>query len=285
MTEPRLPVLCQRLGRCIEVYNPALVRGRVRHALFDFDGTLSLLRAGWQEVMVAQFAGELARIPTGESHRELVGVCREFITRLTGEQTIYQMLQLEEEIRRRGGQPQPALEYKREYLRLLDARIGHRIEAVRKGRAPAGDFLVRGSLALLDGLRQRGATCYLASGTDRQFVEEEVGLLGLAPFFGAQVYGAVEEYKTFSKKLVIERIIAEHQLQGPELAVFGDGYVEIENARSAGSIAVAAATRESGEEGWDPWKKDRLLGVGADLMVPDWREADLLLAYLFGEGE
>ena len=36
----------------IEIVNQSIPRGHVRHALFDFDGTLSLIREGWQGVMI-----------------------------------------------------------------------------------------------------------------------------------------------------------------------------------------------------------------------------------------
>ena len=35
----------------IRILNPAFKRGRVTHALFDFDGTISLIRYQWEEVM------------------------------------------------------------------------------------------------------------------------------------------------------------------------------------------------------------------------------------------
>jgi phosphoglycolate phosphatase-like HAD superfamily hydrolase len=271
------------LGRSIELYNPQMARGRIRHAVFDFDGTLSLLRAGWQEVMIRHAVEELARLPQSPPPGELRDLCREYITRLTGEQTIYQMLHLEEEVRRRGGAPRPAAEYKQEYLRRLHLQIRHRLDALRHRREPPDRYLVRGSLDLLEGLSRRGITCYLASGTDHPFVVEEAGLLGIAHYFNGRIYGAREDYKNFSKKILIARIIAENQLRGPELAIFGDGYVEIANSKETGGLAVGAATREDGTAEWDLWKKNRLLEVGADILVPDWQEADLLLAYLFGE--
>ena len=43
--------------------------------------------------------------------------------RLTGRQTIYQMIQLAEEVRRRGGQPLDPLAYKHRYHDLLMRRI------------------------------------------------------------------------------------------------------------------------------------------------------------------
>ena len=210
-------------------------------------------------------------------------VCREFITQLTGRQTIYQMIRLAEEVEKRGGSPRSALEYKKEYLALLHRKIAHRLEELRRDGGSASRYRVRGSVELLEGLRRRGVVCYLASGTDQEYVIDEAELLGLSSYFDGRIYGARDEYESFSKKMVIEQILRDHQLRGAELAVFGDGYVEIQNGKSAGGLAVGAATCEEGTGKWDPWKKNRLLEVGADLLVPDWREAGLLLAYLFAE--
>ena len=276
-TPPR--ILC----RAIEVHHPDIKRGQIRHAVFDFDGTLSLLRAGWQEVMIVHAAGELSRTPALPPPEGWHQFAREYITRLTGEQTIYQMLHLEAEVRRLGGFPPPATEYKGEYLRRLGKRIHGRLDGLRQRRQPPDPYLVPGSISLLENLARRGVTCYLASGTDHPFVVEEAGLLGVAPYFGGRIYGAQEDYKSSTKKLLIARIIAENHLQGPELVAFGDGYVEIANTKEVDGLAVGAATCEEGRGEWDEWKKGRLLEVGADLLVPHWQESELLLAYLFGE--
>ena len=273
------------LGSAIEVYGLAPPpAGRIRCALFDFDGTLSLLRGGWQQVMTDHFVGILATAETAETTAQLAANCREFITRLTGEQTIYQMLQLEQEMRKRGAKPQPAAEYKIEYLARLGAHMVHRVNDLRVGREKPEAYMVRGSVSLLQRLRQAGIACYLASGTDHRFVVEETELLGLASHFSSgsesRIYGALDDYRSFSKRMVIERILERHNLSGDELVAFGDGYVEIEDCRRAGGVAVGVASLESGAEGWDMWKKNRLLEVGAHVLVPDWSEADTLLGYL-----
>src|ERR1700690_2985659 len=102
-------------------------RPRLSHVLFDFDGTLSLIREGWPEVMLPMFVEMLPSRPgeTEEARRQLL---LDDIMRLNGKQTIYQMIQLAERIRERGGQPQDPLWYKHEYLRRLDLRISSRIE-------------------------------------------------------------------------------------------------------------------------------------------------------------
>jgi phosphoglycolate phosphatase-like HAD superfamily hydrolase len=258
-------------------------RPSVTHVLFDFDGTLSLLREGWPEVMVPMFAGALPPLP-GETDEQRRRLAFEDIMRLNGKQTIYQMIQLAERIRERGGTPREPLDYKHEYLRCLDARIRDRKEAVRAGRTPPDRFLVHGVRALLEALQRRRLTLWLASGTDEVFVREEAALLDVARYFGPRIHGAQDDYKTFSKKLVIERILRENRIDGAQLLSFGDGYVEIENTKQAGGLAVAVASDEAhnGSGRVDEWKRQRLLGVGADVVIADYRDAGSLLARILG---
>ena len=138
------------------------------------------------------------------------------------------------------------------------------------------------SLELLDALRERNVALYVASGTDEPFVIEEAALLGLDRYFGGHVYGARDDYRSFSKAQVIERIFRENAVDGGSLLGFGDGYVEIQNIKAAGGVAVAVASDEAGRSGRpDPWKRDRLLGAGADIVIPDYRDYQALLDYLW----
>ncbi|HMO64382.1 MAG TPA: HAD hydrolase-like protein [Verrucomicrobiota bacterium] len=258
-------------------------RPGIRHVLFDFDGTLSLIREGWPEVMVPLFAELLPPLP-GESAAEREHLAFEDIMRLNGKQTIYQMIQLADRIRERGGTPGEPLDYKHEYLRRLNLRIAGRVAALREGRLRPDDLLVHGSRRLLDLLAARGLTLHLASGTDEVYVRQEAELLGLNPYFGPRIYGAQDNYRSFSKKLVIGRILAENGIPGENLLAIGDGYVEIENTKQAGGLAVAVASDEAhnGSGRMDAWKRQRLLGVGADVVVPDYRDAEALVAAVLG---
>lgn len=254
------------------------------HALFDFDGTLSLVREGWPEIMIPMMVDILAETGTSESREALEKVVYQFVMELTGKQTIYQMFRLVEEIEQRGGTAQPALEYKEMYHNRLMERIESRRASLASGAIPATDMVVPGSFELLAGLMDRGVKLYLASGTDEAYVKEEVELLQLSGYFGEHVYGAVEDYKSFSKAQVIQRILKENEIDGRHLLGFGDGYVEIENVKSVGGTAVGVASDESGRSGKpDEWKRKRLIGVGADLIVPDFREHAPLLAYIWNE--
>ncbi|PYJ03145.1 MAG: haloacid dehalogenase [Verrucomicrobia bacterium] len=252
--------------------------------LLDFDGTLSLIRQGWPEVMTPMFAEMLPPLP-GETEEERRRLCHEDIMRLNGKQTIYQMIQLAQRIKERGGSPREPLWYKHEYLRRLDERIGHRLESLRRGVVAPDELLVYGARACLELLQRRGLPLYLASGTDEMFVKQEAELLNLTGFFGRHIYGALDDYKQFSKQMVIERILREHGIQGDQLLSFGDGYVEIQNTKDAGGLAVAVASDEAnnGSGRFDEWKYHRLLGVGADVVIPDFRDAEALLKCIFGE--
>ncbi|HMC65001.1 MAG TPA: hypothetical protein VKI65_08675, partial [Gemmataceae bacterium] len=124
----------------IEVLRLDLPRGRFRSVLFDFDGTLSLIREGWPHVMIPMMVEVLRDTGTSESPAALTDAAEEFVMRLNGRQTIYQMIQLAEEVRRRGGTPLDPLEYKRRYHDLLMERIQGRLAALGSGDAAAEEW-------------------------------------------------------------------------------------------------------------------------------------------------
>ena len=273
--------ICGKRSR-IEIINPYIERGRIRHALFDFDGTVSLIREGWQGVMIPMMVEILLKTPTDESEEELYTVATDFVDRLTGKQTIYQMIRLCEEVRQRGGKPLDPLEYKWMYLDRLWEHIKGRVAGLKSGDIEPEEMMVPGAVPMLEALRARGVTCYLASGTDEVYVLDEAAVLGLTPYF-AGIYGALDDYQKTSKKIVIQHILDENRLRGPELVTFGDGYVEIEDTKAVGGIAVGVASNEATRCGINEWKRKRLIEAGADIIVPDFREHERLVAYLFAE--
>ena len=126
-----------------------------RHVLFDFDGTLSLIREGWPEVMVPMMVEILAATGTEESAEQLRQIAMRFVMGLTGKQTIYQMIRLVEEIGRRGGEAEDPAVYKQMYHDRLMERIVGRREALRSGEVRPEEMLVPYSLDLLEEFRRR----------------------------------------------------------------------------------------------------------------------------------
>jgi phosphoglycolate phosphatase-like HAD superfamily hydrolase len=258
------------------------VAPRARAVLFDFDGTLSLIRSGWMDVMVPMMVETLLELKTGESEAALRAIVEDFVWRLTGKETIYQMMEFAEHVARRGGNALDAREYKKIYLDRLWLRIRGRVEDLRHGRCPAEQYLVPGARELLQRLKNLGLRMYLASGTDEVYMREEARLLDIARYFDGGVYGALDDYKSFSKKILIQRILSQTDVQGEEILVFGDGYVEIEEVKLVGGAAVGVATREPECRQVDEWKRQRLIGVGADYIVPNFLCCEELLGLLFG---
>jgi phosphoglycolate phosphatase-like HAD superfamily hydrolase len=268
----------------IEILRADLPRGRFRSVLFDFDGTLSLIREGWPQVMIPMMVEVLQDTGTRESSAELTNKVEEFVMQLNGRQTIYQMIQLAEEVKRRGGTPLEPLVYKHHYHDRLMERIQGRLEALASGQITPQEWTVPESHALLQSLRARGMTMYLASGTDLKYVRREADLLGLTTYFGEHIYGALDDYKNFSKQMIIERILREEGLHGEELLGFGDGFVEIAEVRKVGGVAIAVASDEVARRGVNAWKRDRLVRAGADIVIPEYRQHERLLRWLFAEG-
>lgn len=90
----------------------------------------------------------------------------------------------------------------------------------------------------MEELRSRGLTLYLASGTDHEHVLEEAQALKIDQYFNGGIFGALDDYENFSKEQVIRELILPKIDSGHGLLGFGDGYVEIENVKAAGGIAV-----------------------------------------------
>ena len=268
----------------IEVINPNYDRGHFRFALFDFDGTLSLIREGWQKIMKGYFLEELEKAPDARQQGDaaLCACIDELVDGLTGKQTIYQCIALAEEIARRGGTPEDPQVYKDEYSRRLMEEISGRIRGLEDGAIDPLSLTVPGGDRILPALREHDVNIFIASGTDEIYAAHEAELLGATKYLAAQVYGAQRDYKSFSKKMIVERIIRENHLTGAELVGFGDGFVEIENVKEAGGFAVGVATDEKNHDGRvDQWKRDRLIRAGADIIIPDFSDVPALIDYLF----
>ncbi len=267
-------------GNSIEKIADSVPQGGYRSVLFDFDGTISLIRQGWREIMIPMMVEELESLGTDESPEDIETVVAEFVDQLTGKQTIYQMIQLCDEIRKRGGTPKDAIIYKQRYNDLLNAHIANRIKNLETGAVEPDEYMLKGTRKLLDNLVDRGLVLYLASGTDHAYVRQEADLLDVSRYFDGRIFGAQDQHENFSKAMVIRDIMKTHGIGGSGLIGFGDGYVEIENVKAVGGTAIGVASDEARREGIDTWKRDRLIGVGADFIIPEYREQDILISYL-----
>ncbi|MCX7838205.1 MAG: haloacid dehalogenase-like hydrolase [Anaerolineae bacterium] len=265
----------------LEIITPQIPRAKIRCAVFDFDGTLSLLRAGWDRIMQALMLDALRATPHSEDVETLQRWVEDFILQSSGQQTIYQMMRLAEEVQKRGGVPQTPQAYKQMFVERLLARVNERVTAMRAGHSSPEEWCIAGSHTFLAALRARSVTCYIVSGTDEEYVKSEAALLNLTPYI-AEIFGAHADYRNHSKKVVIRQLVARHQLQPGELVTFGDGAPEMADTKAVGGIAVGVASNEETRNGVDPRKRAVLVRAGADAIIPDYRARDELLEWLFG---
>lgn len=267
----------------LEIVRAGASASKALVAVFDFDGTVSLIRTGWVDIMVPLCVEHLAALNTGESEEALRSVVEDFVWRLTGKETIYQMVALADAVRARGGTPLEPRAYKKIYLDRLWTRIASRIGGLRNGSLNPDQFTVPGSREMLEALRDRGLQLYLASGTDDANVKEEAALLDLAKYFDGRIHGAQDDLESFSKALLVRQLVSGAGRSGSQLLVVGDGYVEIEEVKKVGGTAVGVASAEPQCLTIDEWKRQRLIGVGADFIVPNYLAREELLSALFRE--
>ena len=268
----------------IEIINKDIERKNIKHAVFDFDGTISLIRDGWQNVMVPMMVEILMNTDTNESKEEIEKLVVDFVDYLTGKQTIYQMIRLAEEVKKRGGNPRDPIEYKNLYYDRLNPIVRERIARLESGELSGEHLTVNGSVDFLKDLYNRGVRLYLASGTDIEYVVHEAEVLGVASYFKqGGIFGALKDYKNFSKEMVIQQILKDYHLSGSELMIVGDGVVEIKNAKDVNAIALGVASIEHNDYNMNAHKRQRLIDAGADLMITDFSEHEKLTAYLFEE--
>ena len=268
-------------GTDIRIVNE-VERGRFKHALFDFDGTVSLLREGWQDIMaplcVEMICGDTP--PTPEIEAEV----DEMIKETTGIQTIFQMEVLAEMVRKRGLVPEDKIldpwGYKEIYNDRLMEPVNARLTKLASGEMSQEEATVRGSLEFVKRLSERGLQMYIFSGTDRHDVRNEAEKVGAAQYF-TEIWGALPSKEDFSKEKVLREVIAAHDLHGTEVLVVGDGPVELRNGKEHGCVALGVCSNEKTGRGWDEEKIERLTKAGADILIPDFGEIDALMDYLF----
>ncbi len=275
----------------IELCSPLdnLELGKIEHVVFDVDGTINTLREGWHVIMEkmmvkAILADQYDSIET-PVYQSVADHVRGYIDKSTGIQTILQMKALVEMVKDFGFIPQSEIldkfQYKALFKEQISKIVNQRIDTLNQTYFAASDYTLKGAVDFLVKLSERGTTLYLASGSDLEDTQREAEILGYAQYFNGGIYGSVDDIKKFSKKLLIEKILKENNLGGQNLAVFGDGPVEIRECRKQGGLAIGIASDEVRRYGLDVSKRRRLIRAGSDIVIPDFSQHQQLLDLIF----
>jgi phosphoglycolate phosphatase-like HAD superfamily hydrolase len=262
----------------LEIIRPYSSDVCVRVAVFDFDGTLSLIRSGWIPMMLGMFISGLTS--EGADADEIRTEAEGLVFGLTGKETIFQMQAFVEAMQRRGKQPLSAESYKQIFLDNLLRIVRERLAMIRAGDASPDSYLVPGARGLLDFLSANGIMLYLASGTDEENVKEEAAVLDIARYFEGRIYGAREDKQGFTKAALVQYLIHEGRYKREELLGIGDGVVEIREVSNAHGLAIGVASDEPECKVIDPEKRRHLIAAGANYVVPNYLDLEKLLSVI-----
>ncbi len=242
-------------------------------AVFDFDGTLSTLRCGWETVMEPLM---LECIFGDKYTPENITEVREYIAYSTGIQTILQMKWLAERVTKEGKVPLDPWDYKAEYNRRLMVNVEKNKADAKSGNADK--YIMHGTHRFLRALKERGISIYAASGTDEADVIKEAEVLGLDKYFD-EIAGARPHSEDCSKEATLKRLISQNS---GGLLVVGDGPVEIRLGKAAGACTLGICGKERELCGMDDVKVKRLTDAGAHALVDCFGDTEEILKWMEG---
>ena len=263
---------------------PLAPRPEISHVLFDFDGTLSLIRQGWPEVMVPMFVEALPRLP-GETEDDVraAGARRHHAAQRQADDLS------DDPARRadpRARRPSPT---SRSGTSTSTCGGWKRTSAPAPPGSPSGAIRPTSCWSTAPG--RCWSTCATAAFRSTWPAAPTNPPSSARPncstspaTSAATSTGPSTTTSSFPRRWSSTASCSEHGITGRQLLSFGDGYVEIENTKQVGGLAVAVASDEAhnGSGRVDEWKRQRLLGVGADAVIPDFRDAIPFVDYLLG---
>ncbi len=262
-----------------EIIHPARKK-TFRFALFDFDGTVSLIRANWREVMLPYFTDVLQKTAPDRDRQELEQRAAAIVDGLTGKQTIFQCIELDREVQLLGGEHTDPEIYKQGFLDRMEERVAMCRKGLSNGTLRKEDWLVPGVENWIRTLEHQGIRCCLVSGTDEDHVRVEARLLGVDQLFSGGVFGAKPEQRGGVKEELLSGLIRSGKVDGKTVLCFGDGPSELKAAKEVEGYAVGVAFDEKRRCATDMRKRDLLLKAGADMIIPDFTDSETLMKLL-----
>jgi len=253
------------------------------HIMMDHDGTISVLREGWEDLMVDLMlrciaGNSLSQLSPEEKHT-LTDKVNQLISQTTGAPTIVQMEGLVEMVEREGyvdnREIKTAEAYKAMYLEDLNQHVERRIDRFRSGELQIDDVTVKGVLGFILRMKEKGLQLYLASGTDEEYVIKEAEALGYAEHFDGGIHGARPDGGS-AKGKVLKQLTQEGGVDPEAIIVIGDGPSEIREGRKVGAICIGVASDELRRYGLNYHKRERLIRAGSHIIIEDFSQLNLL---------
>ena len=229
-----------------------------------------MVRAGWMPLMLDMMMETLASL--GPDPDALRAEAEVYVAHLTGQDTVEQTNAFAAHVARLGGNPRTGAEYKAEWLTRIEYRRAARLAALRNGDITPEDLMIPGARAFLESLRSLGLPVYLASGSHHHDICLEAGLLHIQHYFDG-IFGSAPGI--LNKKELLDDIVA-RGIPPEAILTFGDGRTEIELTKILGGRTVGVASDEPECVAVDPKKRTWLIDAGADCIIPNYLEPELL---------
>jgi len=245
---------------------------KISKVLFDFDGTISTFRHGWETVMIPMMEEILTQGKVAdEKLKKEIG---SYVDQSTGIQTIHQMKWLTDKVNQKFPNLNADMwEYKALYNHRLMQMIQNRIKSVESGIENPESYRIPGSFDFMSFLKDEGYKLYLASGSDHPDVRHEAEILEVAPFF-EKIAGAPLDKVSCSKRIIMEEIIKNDLEEKEAILIIGDGKVEIALGAEYGMPTLGLATIEEKSKAssgkMNERKMKRLITAGADALAADF---------------
>lgn len=273
----------------IEIITTPLPETNLSHIIFDYDGTISTLREGWEKIMEPMMIKAILGNKYESANETVYHRVRQrvikFINDTTGIQTLVQMQGLIRLIKEfgivRNNKILDEHAYKALYNKELLKLVKYRINKLNNDELNIEDFTMKGAITFLQHLAKRNIKMYLASGTDEGDLFNEAKALGYADLFKNRIYGASGDTTKEAKRIVMDRILEDIGPKNAEkIAAIGDGPVEIREIKKRGGLAIGIASNEIRRYGINHTKRKRLICAGADIIISDYSQLTQLLKIL-----
>lgn len=224
-------------------------------------------------MMLEELAARLGKEPDSN----LVTEVNDWIASNNGKPTWHQMDCLRKQLLAKGCEAKTVESYLDQFHQLLADQTKPRIEGLSSGTCPVETWQVPGAGELLKSLTQNGFYLHLASGTERDAVVRELGLLGLADWFGEEVSAPHAGDPSFSKEGALLDLCKRKGVSTSQVLAIGDGPVEIESVSRLGGWTLGVAGHDDNRQGFDPWVADKLKESGAHALIDHYTPVEHLM--------
>lgn len=214
-----------------------------KHAIFDFDTSISVLGKERKNVMMSYFIEILLNTPKGmclENSSALCAEIRELINSQPERNVINYCAWLNEKVISYGGLAENPRAYKQEYLRRLKICLDDSYKNISSNRSAIDKMLLPGVKEYLYTLKSIGVKLYCISSRKTPELRYVVELLELSELFGKNIFGVEYEHDFINTKgFVIDKIIRDNSMSSSGFMMISNNSDDIDLCKEHGGYVFS----------------------------------------------